>query len=442
MSCGQARPTRFARLLFLATLGGAGCWPSGHSPPLGSDALDAVLHVGPHKTGSTTLEAATLIQPAVRALLEKRDGIALAREMPGSYFGAKVHANLAAALLSTDMDSHPSWRWYCQYARSAYAQKLRLFITTENLSVVPNVANLRRLVSMLSEIGFRVRVVIIHRRLFEKLPSVHSELYMGTIVKRVDEYLPFVDWVAQQDAHVSSRFLQTVRLRALFDQVGAAETSILDLHRLPASGADGSLISEFICEYLRANATCNWLQGGGLQHVLSKNVRPRGLSLLYDLVRSLRRTQHAAASKAFYHTSLPRHPTSLLLRIAHCPCCGQIYGAARAQGVAHINRDRALEVLVQTNSASQHEFKLKLRCLNSTQAAFIWRSTLAEEQALVQGAARLGKVEQRELREHFKARAQQLLCSADVNAALQNSRWAVPLRKALKAAVENHAAQL
>lgn len=133
--------------------------------------------------------------PGVRNLLINRDSFALAHDMPGKYVGAKAHANLADALLSPDMLSHPTWPWFVAYARKSHAAGKRLFITTENLSVVPSVPNLRRLLSTLSAgIGYRVRVVVIHRRLFDKLPSVHSELYMAEYrpILAVREYLPIV----------------------------------------------------------------------------------------------------------------------------------------------------------------------------------------------------------------------------------------------------------
>lgn len=392
----MARPRRVglwrgaARLAFLAALAAL----AGRAEPASGEPVDAILHVGPHKTGSTTIEAAALVQPVLRRALAELDNISLAREMPGRFIGAKAHANLGDALMSADVRAHPTWRWLVRYARAAFAARRRLLVSTESLSSVTNQTSLRILVATLANrIGFRVRVVVIHRRLPHKLPSVHSELFMNPAapVRAVAAYLPFVDWLARNDAQVSSRYMQTAALRRRFARAGVAEVAVLDIHRLPPGS---SLTAEFACAHLRAAHACALLRSADGPTVRDKNARPRGLSPLYDL----------------------------------------IYGAARARGQATIAPFHALGRLVQLDAGSRPDLAVRLRCLNASLLEGIWRATLAEEEALARAdeRKRLGSAERAALRADFEGKARGALCSADADAALADPRWRVLLRKALR----------
>lgn len=334
------------------------------------------------------------MQPVIHRALAERDNISLAREMPGRFIRAKAHANLGDALMSSDVRSHPTWRWFVPYARAAFAERRRLLISTESLSSITNQTSLRILVATLADrIGFRVRVVVIHRRLHHKLPSVHSELFMNaaTPVQTVGAYLPFVDWLARNDAQVSTRYMQTVALRRQFELAGAAEVAVLDIHRLPSNS---SLTTEFLCAHLRAAHTCALLRSVEAPTVLDKNAKPRGLSPLYDL----------------------------------------IYGAARVRGLSTIEPFSVLGRLVQLNAGSRPDLAVRLRCLNASLLEGIWRAALAEEEILARGdeRVRLGVAERSELWSDFEAKAHGTLCSADADAALADPRWWVLLRMALR----------
>ncbi|KAJ1628164.1 hypothetical protein T492DRAFT_841778 [Pavlovales sp. CCMP2436] len=359
-------------------------------------AADAILHIGPHKTGSTTLEAAVIMQPFVRNSLEEHDGFARTiRGIPGRFQGAKAHANLADALMSLDMDTHPAWAWFLAYAKKAATEGRHIFVSSENLSVVPSETNLRRLVALLADdLGFHVRVVICYRWLFDKLPSVHSELYMAEYrpVTKVRDYRPIVDWITEGNAHVSSRFHQTVRLREQWKRLGAAEVAVVDINRM--SNAT-SLVADFICNQLRAAVTCGKMlaRHGSLA---IKNVRPRLLSPLYDIA----------------------------------------YGVAAEQGVTTLDPQRAVKALQSFNLQTQ--VRIPTRCPTASQLERIWRATIYEEERLTISAP-FGQRDESSLRGNFEAR-RSLLCSADVSAVLKMPEFTIPLAIAVQEAAVPQAA--
>jgi hypothetical protein len=350
---------------------------------------EAVVHVGPHKTGSTTLEAALIVNPRLRGRLE-RERYAIPNKLPGSFWGSKNHANLAAAMLlpnMTAMMAHPAWHGFKAFARRAFAAGNDLFISSENLSVIVVRAHLVAFMKMLTEqLGFRVRVVVVHRRLYEKLPSVHSELYMADYRPVIDptKYLGIVDWLARADAAVRSRFHQTVELRDLFAQLGAADVEVLDLHRIPESS---SLTTEFVCKHMRAPETCKLLNNSKLSQAI-KNVRPRNVAPLFDII---------------YAAAVDR-------------------GVTRLDPVGAVRTLKALDVLNRPNLA------IPLRCPDQAALDEIWRATEEEERAILR--RQLTASEATALREHYVTKRSGL-CSADVKAVLASPAWAAPIRVAL-----------
>jgi hypothetical protein len=105
-------------------------------------APEAIVHVGPHKTGSTTIQIALLKSGPLRDSLIKRDGFHVPLKIPGRFGGHKTHANIADALLSSNATSHPAWPHFLAHASSAARAGRRLFISSENLSVIGNKGNL------------------------------------------------------------------------------------------------------------------------------------------------------------------------------------------------------------------------------------------------------------------------------------------------------------
>lgn len=106
-------------------------------------APEAIVHVGPHKTGSTSIQIALLKIGPLRDALTRRDGFHIPLKVPGRYGGHKAHANIAAALLSENATTHPAWVHFLAHAKNAARAGRRLFISSENFSSILNKGNLK-----------------------------------------------------------------------------------------------------------------------------------------------------------------------------------------------------------------------------------------------------------------------------------------------------------
>lgn len=283
------------------------------------------------------------------------------------------------------------------HARKAFQNRKRLLLASENFaSLNPLPDKTQLLASTLRTIGFsRLRVILIHRRLYEKLQSEHSEQYLADYRARVNvsEYLPIVDWIERRNGFAEVKFNQTVSLRAHFERLGA-KVSVLNYHLLPTNAPPSELVVTFICEHLRAAQTCAQLRMHGRSaKVLKKNERPRGAAPLVDV----------------------------------------LYGAAAARGIGRINRSRALHALYALGAATRPELAIPRRCLSKPELDRVWSATAQEEAALFRRP--LTASEASALRAAFAAKASGL-CSANVSAVLASPAWAKPLAIALKRGTE------
>ncbi|KAG8462580.1 hypothetical protein KFE25_010405 [Diacronema lutheri] len=366
---------------------------------------DAVLHVGPYKTASTTLEIAALQKH--RLLLERLDDFFIPRGLPGAHARHKSHGNLADALRADRPTEQPAWRAFAGPAREAASRGRRLLLSSEGFCALqPRQAAL--LASSLRALGFgALRVVIVHRRLYDKLASLHSQAFMRADLPRVADYEPIADWLARNGTSVQARYGQTAALRAMYTSVGA-RVSILNLHAAapeaawapPAEAAavlsappapvaptparaspsaaatPRALVAVYVCDHVRAARTCARLRAArgasGAAGARAANSRPRETAPLYDLV----------------------------------------YAAAAARGLAVLRNARAVVgALRDRGLLARPAFGLELRCPSANVRQRLLDATLADERALA-APAELAPAELRALRDDFAEKAERALCSA------------------------------
>jgi hypothetical protein len=192
-------------------------------------------------------------------------------------------------------------------------------------------------------------------------------------------------------------FNLTVRLRDRYSQL-SAEVSILNLHAL------GSLpvTDAFVCHHLHATSTCALLASWPRDKPSSKkqNVRPRDTATLKDLAWGM--------------------------------------APALARGSSPADVLRAVRRLKTRGELTKKNITVPARCVSASVGAAILRSTEEEEALLFpQSFARETRAGARlldELRRDFSTKAE-LLCSADVRAALEMPR----LRQAVERALASHA---
>lgn len=269
-------------------------------------AHELIVHVGPYKTASTTLEIA--VHRTYRAALERLDAVSVPASLPGLRGRHKNHGNLADALMSDRPAAQPAWLAFARAARAAAAAGGRVLLSSEGLCAL-GAAQARLLVSSaLGPLGFRaVRVIVVHRALYAKLASVHSQAFMRADLRAVADYATIAGWLAANGSAVRARFLETVRLRDTYAALGAS-VSVLRMEKwrgaapaneasaarnasspLSESAAQGGriaddLVADFVCEHVRAPATCAGLRAGSLPRVEAANVRPRELAPLFDVL--------------------------------------------------------------------------------------------------------------------------------------------------------------
>jgi len=228
----------------------------------------AVIHIGPHKTASTTLQKAFLRD---RSFLEKDNFYALSdEEMPGQYKQHKVGANLAHCLRyeHTEIPCDPEfWPRITSTIEYISWKGKNLLLSSEELDQ-PHV-DVSRLKHILAPFD-NVRIVAVHRSFYEWLPSVYFELYRPGSMHRSKEeeaYPSLVEWLNEENIS-EYKYLYTAadRFRDVFDDV-----VVLNMN--------DDIVSQFYClNQLEAPASCQ--NSLGNKHLKTSN--NKGHNLDYD----------------------------------------------------------------------------------------------------------------------------------------------------------------
>jgi hypothetical protein len=368
---------------------------------------EAIIHVGPHKTGSSSLQAALLAGP-LRQTLQKLDHIKTTTGIPGAHHGFKNHANLANELRTLpSRDGGKALNFTLAWARGVLKRNprspSRIFLTAEDFSRTP-ASSIRLLMRSLRALGFaRSHVVIVYRRLFERLVSLHSETFLGRALPK-GGYAPLVDWLdgsaALRSAEMQRSYNQTIKLRAKY-AAHASVVSVMNMHiNRNAPGerpSSSSLLRRFICNHLRAATACAQLTPEIAKKTV--NVRPRDIAPLRDL------TWAAAAAMGSQH-----HPPRVAMAAADQLLAARP-GSAAATALAHI----------------------PMRCANSAVLSAILQATESEEKALF--PTDRDRETAAELRAAFALKnASGAFCSAKSGAALEQLELRSVVRAALTAA--------
>jgi hypothetical protein len=335
-----------------------------------SPALDAVVHIGPHETGSSMIQ--DLCLGTLRQRLARNDGfyaIAPPTNPQATVTGRKVvlqpkqtYSRLAQVLRSeSNIAANAHWRAFEAFARHAAGSGRRLLVSAEGLSFMLG-QRAAVLPKFLASIGYKVKIVLVYRRLSERLPSMHSERMLKRDVA-AKSYLPFVDWIEKErDFFPKALYGQTLALRDLYAERFGVEVSILNTHAVPRGS---SLTTEFVCEHMRAEHTCAHLRAPGPSAApgpVKKTKDRRRHVKLYDLV----------------------------------------YAAAAGRGLASLPVARVVQRLVRLKV---EQGEIPMRCVNASTYTRIWNATVAEERAVSPQALNDARVD---FRQHAGA-----FCSVD-----------------------------
>ena len=197
----------------------------------------AILHVGPHKTGTTTLQA--LMYDSLGKELV-RDGYLVPPDIPGRFPGRKSMANLAFSLQQNNSSgSEEIWKAFERYL--SQNTSTGILISSEEFDKAA--VNISALKSAL-EPKYHVRVVVVYRRFFEWVVSYYAELYKWSTTKY--QFPSFVEWLRRQEMQSPSykHELQTSNVVKRYQRY-FEDVQILNYHDKK------SLEESFFCDALR-----------------------------------------------------------------------------------------------------------------------------------------------------------------------------------------------
>lgn len=222
----------------------------------------AFVHIGPHKTGTSALQQALLVDYEQQM---KMDGFVFPTQsdLPGRFDGPKAHANLATCLLKHETCSpntcHPLlWNEtlpaFMQRARSEEngpkVKPKSMLLSAELLSTA--CVDKERLHHLLS--GFRTIILAVYRPLYEWIISDFSQTnkYSYPAKSIVDEIQQphFFDHVDQRFSTLVGSYLRSDTSEdSLFD-----EAVVLDY--LEVRNHEAGLPAVVACDILNARHTC------------------------------------------------------------------------------------------------------------------------------------------------------------------------------------------
>jgi len=221
---------------------------------------ECILHVGPHKTGTTSLQ--TLL--ARKAAMLQSDGWNQPPDLPAGHFskshGRSLAKNMADVALflqegSPNMEE-PVWRGFVSWVQARARNRENIVLSSEEFD--RESVNISLLASVLTE--FKTTVVIGYRPFLEWVPSVHRQISgkndgvdvlsrwltpdmattMGTI--GADGYQICGTWCGIVGGPLFTDSL--VRLYALHFK----SIRVLELNE--------AFLNTFVCSFLSANRTC------------------------------------------------------------------------------------------------------------------------------------------------------------------------------------------
>ena len=231
----------------------------------------AIVHVGPHKTGSTSLQIAILDS---RNELQK-DGYVLSH-VAGHFTTHKNLSNLAVYLRGARSHKPPgiwntqTWPSFLEFL-SVHHNK-GIVMSSEEFDV-PNL-DIAALKQALQE--WNTQIVVTYRRYFEYLPSVFTE-----IKEKQMRSVQFVDWFEQDELSHYYTELHTYHVVKRYQRYFADDVLIMNLHD-PSPWPD--LNANFFCGFVhQAPHTCTAFRDRAAR-VPSKHASPRQLIAYLELV--------------------------------------------------------------------------------------------------------------------------------------------------------------
>eukprot|EP00984_Skeletonema_dohrnii_P032031 scaffold25418_cov131-Skeletonema_dohrnii-CCMP3373.AAC.8 len=241
--------------------------PIPHNVHAEDDEPSIILHVGPHKTGTTALQSFIydLVKVNNNIFLEDNLRIPLEHELPGCFHREGVGLNLPHCSINRfKRDGGQMSNSMCGSMREAFPKFVAdAYNKSQNILVVAedfdrSLINFNRLHFLLQPYK-KIKVVSTYRRLHDWLPSWYNQIadhYQLEYARGNETYPSFVEWVEEK----YDKFLKAhgVTVAERFKSYEFIESvHLINMHDMADSLAD-----TFFCDILQAKATCKAIKDG------------------------------------------------------------------------------------------------------------------------------------------------------------------------------------
>lgn len=208
----------------------------------------AIVHVGPHKTASTTIQA--LLGSLTNALTKDNYYIPQRKHLPGKgkYMNGPEarlghHNNLAICLQNLSGCDQSLWPAFINFTQDMAKQQKNIVISAEGLSEITT--DIQKLSKLLTP--FRVKIVVVYRHFHEKIVSGYNQRYKSVACK--SRVPTFAEWLTNpiiDEIFVKYTTSIIKRYQEYFDDI-----AVLNFH-------DQNFLKDFFCKMIpNANNTCD-----------------------------------------------------------------------------------------------------------------------------------------------------------------------------------------
>ena len=225
-----------------------------------------VFHVGPHKTGTTALQAFIYDLIYVNGTIFPRDNYRVPsyEELPGVFAKEGVGLNLPhCSLENYKRSGGQENEGMCERMRKAFPKfALDAYNKAQNLLIVAEdfdrkEINFNRLRFFLRPYK-KVKVVTTYRRLHDWLPSWYNQIMVHYNIKYAhgeEKYPSFVEWLnANYDEFVLAHSIEVANRFRKYDFVESID--MVNMHDV------SNLIEHFFCDHLQAKSVCHAAKEG------------------------------------------------------------------------------------------------------------------------------------------------------------------------------------
>ncbi|KAL9181819.1 hypothetical protein ACHAXT_012162 [Thalassiosira profunda] len=225
-----------------------------------------ILHAGPHKTGTTALQAFIYDSKFANDTLFQLDNLRVPsfEELPGGFGKEGVGLNLPHCSIRHYKDGggqlnrgqcDPMRKAFPKFLRESYNNSQNVLIVAEDFDQVG--IDMKRMRFFLQPYK-KIKVAVTYRRLHDWLPSFYNQIidhYTELYAKGIGHFPSYVEWLEKNlDKFLQMHSTGVADRFSRYDVVESVE--ILNVHAIP------NLIEHYFCNHLEAENVCRAIKEG------------------------------------------------------------------------------------------------------------------------------------------------------------------------------------